>query len=454
MKKRIVLSLLFSFVGGAGFLFGRPLFDEPVWRDGRIQEKVDGAIFGSAIGDVLGRIPEEYWIRGGVIGTKQAKKYRDQWQKDYPDGISSFEDFREEDFETRVEWVNGRKSLGPWAPQRCYLQPCGYESKVAIYTDDTQMSLLVFKGLFRGLAQEHDDDWSIDLTGVMTAIAEEFSEWVVDPDGGLSAKRAPGVGCTRAARRIRRDLSAIHLQKAFAEADKETQEAMDDSPEIKKLLDTEIVQSWWAQGEGGELKPLSEGGCGSVMRAAPFGLMFADCPDKAAYYADQHSLLTHRAPIARAACAAMAKGVALAMQSDTGAENILKEMEEAALKIDRDTGKMIHDAVLYAKEDPSDEEIRSYLESLEGRLASQAIAATAFVFACEHEDLFRAIRLAINFYGDSDSVGAMVGALAGAYIGIDNLHSGDIHDKWIAPLEDRHKLEAIAGRVAGRYYHA
>ena len=82
---------------------------------------------------------------------------------------------------------------------------------------------------------------------------------------------------------------------------------------------------------------------------------------------------------------------------------------------------MISDAIEYAQKDLSKNQKIDYLEELEGRLGCQAIAATAFVFACEHKDLIKAIQLGINFYGDSDSVGSMVGALVGAYLGGDVL---------------------------------
>ena len=46
------------------------------------------------------------------------------------------------------------------------------------------------------------------------------------------------------------------------------------------------------------------------MRAYPFGLVFADDPARAEAWSIAHSKLTHRDPIALAACAAMAVGTA------------------------------------------------------------------------------------------------------------------------------------------------
>jgi ADP-ribosylglycohydrolase len=54
---------------------------------------------------------------------------------------------------------------------------------------------------------------------------------------------------------------------------------------------------------GGE----NAGGCGWVVRAYPFGVMFHADPAKAEAWAVEHSKMTHRAPLALAACASMTR---------------------------------------------------------------------------------------------------------------------------------------------------
>jgi ADP-ribosylglycohydrolase len=350
--------------------------------------KVRGAILGSAIGDALGRVPEVYWIQNN----------RAQWYKDFPNGISSFADFRPKDF------IGGK----------------------AIYTDDTQMTLCTLYGILNYCWKACPvlevippiPVWKRDDDILMLHIAMEFAKWVVDPDGGLSPVRAPGIGCTKASRRLRSVIEQLRNGSLYIE---------------------KIPSDWWAQGEGGELKPSKEGGCGSVMRAYPFGILFHNNIFLACELAAKHSLLTHRDPLAQAACAAMAAAVVMAIRN-APPDILLQTMVEAAEHYDLKTALMIQQAINHAKTNPSKEKIIEYLEKLEGKLGNQAIAATAFIFAIEHKNLLRAIQLAINFYGDSDSVGAMVGALVGAYVGDSELNDKNNFTNWLKPLENLHKL--------------
>src|SRR2546421_6900426 len=118
--------------------------------------------------------------------------------------------------------------------------------RAAPYTDDTQMAEVVLRTLLGG---------TDDMDATMKRMASGFVEWSRNPQGG---HRAPGNACLAGCRRL-----------------------ADGIP--------------WRQA-GGE----TAGGCGSVMRAYPFGLLFAADLDKAEHWAVEHSRLTHRDPIALA----------------------------------------------------------------------------------------------------------------------------------------------------------
>jgi ADP-ribosylglycohydrolase len=130
--------------------------------------------------------------------------------------------------------------------------------RFAPYSDDTQMSEIVL----RSLLWRHKRDADLDTT--MKHIAQYFILWCYKPVGG---PRAPGNSCMAGCRAL---YSGVPWQEA-----------------------------------GGE----NAGGCGSVMRVYPFALAFARDPDRAEEWAVAHSALTHRAPIALAACAAMTRGM-------------------------------------------------------------------------------------------------------------------------------------------------
>ena len=108
-------------------------------------------------------------------------------------------------------------------------------NRFAPYTDDTQMAEVVLRSLLDG----HDD-----LDAAMRRTGAGFVDWSENPQGG---HRAPGNACMAGCRRL--------------------------------------AQGVFWRDAGGE----TAGGCGSVMRAYPFGLVFADDLDKAERWAVEHS---------------------------------------------------------------------------------------------------------------------------------------------------------------------
>lgn len=151
------------------------------------------------------------------------------------------------------------------------------------YTDDTQMAELVLRCLIKGSKR------SARLEEVMREIGAGISEWAVNPPGG---HRAPGNACMRGAKRLGVGIA-------------------------------------WDEAGGAD-----DGGCGSVMRAHPFGLVFHADIDRAEKWAVEHSKTTHRHPMAFAACAAMAVGTALSFAQEPE-ESVFTAMIRAARNLPR-----------------------------------------------------------------------------------------------------------------------
>jgi len=161
-------------------------------------------------------------------------------------------------------------------------------------------------------------------------------------------------------------------------------------------------------------------------------------------------LLTHRTNMAKAACAAMAAGVACCI----GGANInytLQEMENYAKQYDFETANMIKLAIEEGRKKLTDDKIKQYLTNLEGKLANQAIAAATFLLTCYPNDLLKVIELAVNFYGDTDSVASMAGALVGARVGVNVLFDQKNFNNWLNPLENRKELIQLANQVVNMY---
>ena len=260
--------------------------------------------------------------------------------------------------------------------------------RFAPYTDDTQMAEIVLATLIEGT----EGGWPLDAT--MIAMAPRVADWRVNPQGG---HRAPGNACMAGARRLG---DGVH----------------------------------WSEG-GDE----SAGGCGSVMRAYPFGLLFHRAPETAVDWAAQHSKLTHRAPIAFAACAAMASGVAL-LTAGSEVAPAVEAMIRAAEPYDAATAAMIADARDRATGGAHPHEVLTHFQ---GWAAHDAIAAATYVIMRHPDDPAAAILEGANSDGDSDSIATLAGALLGARCGIEALPAD-----WVQDVERSDELRALAERAA------
>jgi ADP-ribosylglycohydrolase len=310
-------------------------------------DRFRGTVIGAAVGDALG-YPIEFVPSMNAIRSRFGEA-----------GITGYVDLRE---------IDGKR--------------------VALYSDDTQMAMVVLQTLTEARRAGED------LDATMRRMAAGFVEWSTDPPGG---HRAPGNACLAGCRR----LAAGEL--------------------------------WYRAGAP------DAGGCGSVMRAYPFGLLLATDPSIAESWAVAHSRLTHGAAIAFAACAAQTIGVAHAHLGDEPAV-ILSEMVKSAARYDVQTADMIEEAVRSAVRGVPPEPV---LEKLQGWAAHEAIAAAAYVFARHPDDFQKSVLEAANSPGDSDSIATLVGALVGARRGL-----GAIPSAWIAPLENRDQLLQLADVAA------
>jgi ADP-ribosylglycohydrolase len=256
--------------------------------------------------------------------------------------------------------------------------------RFAPFTDDTQMAEVVLRTLVDG----HDD-----LDATMRRMAAGFVEWSRNPQGG---HRAPGNACMSGCRALERGVA------------------------------------WWEA--GGE----TAGGCGSVMRSYPFGLVFADDLQKAEEWAVAHSKLTHRDPIALAACAAMAVGMVLILR-DAPPVEVTSEMTAAACRYSARTAAMMATAVEEARTGVGPEVT---LARLEAWAAHEAIAAAVYIFTRHPDDVVGAILEGANTPGDSDSIATLAGAMVGARCGI-----GALPEEWVRDVERSAELTALAKRI-------
>jgi poly(ADP-ribose) glycohydrolase ARH3 len=171
------------------------------------------------------------------------------------------------------------------------------------------------------------------------------------------------------------------------------------------------------------------------MRIAPIGCFYSQDLEAIKKNAILSARITHNHPEGLAGAVAQATAVGLALQY-----SLLGERIEPDKFLDAITAQVIDMDQGFAE---SLEGIRSMptgsvlevIEAVSGRyeLSLRAIASVpAAIGAFVLTDSFRdAVVLAVNLGGDTDTIGAMAGAMAGAYYGY-----GQIPKEWLDCLEN------------------
>jgi ADP-ribosyl-[dinitrogen reductase] hydrolase len=192
-------------------------------------------------------------------------------------------------------------------------------------------------------------------------------------------------------------------------------------------------------------------GCGGVMRIAPVGMYFAHSvkPEKSdpklisSIFNTGCDLaaITHGHPSGCLSAGVLAVVVGLILGGISLAEAIpIAKGELRKHPFYKETLPAIEKAESLAKSRPRE---RTALRELgKGFVAEEALAMGLYCALCA-ENFEGGIILAVNHSGDSDSTGAITGNLLGAAAGVEA-----IPDRWLAPLELRPTIEALADDLA------
>lgn len=261
---------------------------------------------------------------------------------------------------------------------------------VARVSDDTQLSLAVAQGLLAAGREATCDSSAPHVAAALVA-------WALHPPGG---HRAPGGACLAGCSQL-------------------------------------AAGTPWEQAGHPEA-----GGCGSVMRSAPYALRFWQDKATALECATRHSRMTHGHPLALAACAALVAGTWHALR-DEPLDAMARHMVEAAAPHDAATARMLEEDLADAQAVARDPARRAattgrVLERRRGWAGHEAISAALYC-AIAGRDVADVLRLGANSPGDSDSIACIAGALAGARAGSDALPA-----RWVQAVEHRDTLRATA----------
>jgi poly(ADP-ribose) glycohydrolase ARH3 len=183
-------------------------------------------------------------------------------------------------------------------------------------------------------------------------------------------------------------------------------------------------------------------GNGAAMRVAPIGALYHHDPEGLRQVACGSSQITHAHRLGKEGAALQACAVALA----TGLE--------PSHPLDRDDFLarligVVQAGIYQEKLDkvktllPQSDKDRVVRELGHGIEAFNSVPTAIYAFLSQHGFFVPAVLGAVSLGGDADTIGAMTGAISGAYLG-----AGAIPARWRAKLENRGYIEELAEQLS------
>jgi poly(ADP-ribose) glycohydrolase ARH3 len=182
-------------------------------------------------------------------------------------------------------------------------------------------------------------------------------------------------------------------------------------------------------------------GNGAAMRVAPVGILYHDDPERLRSVAYGQSQITHAHELGKEGAALQAYAVALAVSADPSSE-----LETSAFlgELKDFTRSEVYRRKLEATEGLLDEEdrLRVVRKLGNGIEAQNSVPTAIYSFLRSPKSFEESLLYAISLGGDTDTIGAMTGAISGAYHGVEV-----IPERWKARLERRVYIEGLAEKL-------
>ena len=193
----------------------------------------------------------------------------------------------------------------------------------------------------------------------------------------------------------------------------------------------------WNEAAGQLYGGMGSYGNGAAMRVAPVGLFYYDDENRLREVAYKSAEITHTHELGKEGAAIQAYAVALAVQTEGGNLNPEEFLERIVNFTENSVyRKKLEKARLLLKKDNKKEVIKMLGNTVE---AFNSVPTAVYCFAKNHQSYAKAVLYAVSLGGDTDTLGAMTGAIAGAYHGIEN-----IPNIWIKKLENREHINTLA----------
>jgi ADP-ribosyl-[dinitrogen reductase] hydrolase len=167
-------------------------------------------------------------------------------------------------------------------------------------------------------------------------------------------------------------------------------------------------------------------GNGSVMRCAPYSIAFAEDPDRLISVSKASSRITHADPCCTYGCAVLNLTLA----------GLLHNQDEPLAKALDRVRPEAPEELVEALEPVAERESIDTLQN-SGYVIHSLQTALHDAFAADNVE--EAIVTAVNRGNDTDTIGAIAGAVAGARFG-----AGSLPERWLETIDEREELIALA----------
>ncbi|MBM6869265.1 ADP-ribosylglycohydrolase family protein [Pseudoflavonifractor phocaeensis] len=281
-----------------------------------------------------------------------------------------------------VEFMNEASIYSRFGPDG--IQRLDQAGQPALISDDTQMTLFAAEGILYAKAAGtalHKALWTAYLEwlgtqGDQSRMDPEHPKTTLYREPRLHARRAPGNTC----------LASLHHSRHGG------------TPE----------------------EPVNNSkGCGTVMRAAPFGLAYPE-PEQAFQSAVCDGALTHGHPLGYLSSGGLALMVREIVYGASQGERLEAVLLRGAERGDGDFRALLLPDIRRAVElalDPAVSDLEGVHALGQGWVAEEALYIAVFCAVRHQDDFCAALRAAVNHKGDSDSTGAVCGNILGAWLG-------------------------------------
>lgn len=204
--------------------------------------------------------------------------------------------------------------------------------------------------------------------------------------------------------------------------------------------------SWRESGMGDF--PGGSFGNGGAMRIAPIGIVYGSGDvERLREVVEAAVYCTHTHPLGIDGAVCLARAIGIVAQHDPPSECLSNDAGlktiHAAVRTDEFHAALDQIAQLLQKTALSVEQVVSRLGH--GVAAIEAVPAALYAFLAHSQSFEEAVVYAVGLGGDTDTIGAMTGALSGAYLG-----DSQIPARWLDALEDGKYGRSYIAQLAGQ----